>query len=106
MNYYRLKEVDFNGHFMYSDVLLVKMVGAAALTIMQNPVWNSLQIQVNGATQTNELVIYDFSGRRLETVTVGNGVQSVDVSSFPAGSYVVELVEGDGEVARGRFVKE
>jgi hypothetical protein len=105
VNYYRLKEVDFNGHFMYSDVLLVKMVGAAALTIMQNPVGNSLQIQVNGATQTNELVIYDFAGRRVETVEVGNGVQRVDVSAFPAGSYVAELMEGDGEVARGRFVK-
>ncbi len=106
VNYYRLKEVDFNGHFMYSDVLVVKMAGGTALTIMQNPVRSVLLVEVNGVTQTNELVIYDFSGRRLETVNLGNGVQRVDVSSFPAGSYVVGLVEGDVEVARGRFVKE
>ncbi len=106
VNYYRLKEVDFNGHFMYSDVLLVKMVGGTALNIIQNPVGNSLEVEVNGSSQTNELVIYDFSGRRLKTVNVGNGVQRVDVSSFPAGSYLVEMVEGDGEVARRRFVKE
>ena len=105
VNYYRLKEVDFNGHFMYSDVLLVKMAGGTALNIIQNPVGNSLEVEVNGATQTNTLVIYDFAGRRVETVTVGNGVQRVDVSGFPAGSYLMELVEGDGEVARGRFVK-
>jgi hypothetical protein len=105
VNYYRLKEVDFNGHFMYSDVLLVKMVGAAALTIMQNPVWNSLQIQVNGATQTSTLVIYDFAGRRVETLSVGNGVQGVDVSGFPAGSYVAELVTSNGQIYNQHFVK-
>jgi hypothetical protein len=105
-NYYRLKEVDLNGNATYSNTLLVKLPQATALQILQNPVQNSLQVQVNsGQPKTSTLCIFDFSGRRLKTLTVTNGLQTIDISTLPAGVYIMQLITNNGDLYNEQFVK-
>jgi hypothetical protein len=105
-NYYRLKEVDLNGNSTYSNTLLVKLTQAQNLTILQNPVQNSLQVQLNnGNAQTSSLTIFDLLGRRFKSLTVPNGLQTINVSSLPSGTYIIQLITSDGEICNERFIK-
>ncbi len=106
VNYYRLKEADFNGSVSYSKILQVNMPQSQALNIIGNPVQHVLQLQINASSsQTNYLSIFDFSGRRLKTFNAQNGVQNIDVSFLNAGSYVLQMITADGEVYDERFIK-
>lgn len=106
VNYYRLKQVDLSGKSAYSNTLLVKLPQANALNIVQNPVQNILQVQVNsGAPKINFLVVYDCSGRKLETANVPNGLQNIDISRLAAGTYILQLITSDGQICNERFMK-
>jgi hypothetical protein len=102
--YYRLKEVDLDGNYKYSNILLVKMPQVQPLIIMGNPVQNNLQINI-ASSQTNYLSIFDFTGRRLNSFTAQSGVQNIDVSSLTAGTYVLQMITADGQVYDKVFVK-
>jgi hypothetical protein len=104
--FYRLKEVDLDGKYVYSKILLIKMPQANTLNIIGNPVQNVLQIQINNSTlSTNYLSIFDFSGRRLKTFNAQSGLQNIDVSFLSAGSYILQLITADGKVFDKPFVK-
>jgi hypothetical protein len=104
--FYRLKEVDLDGKYVYSKILLVKMPQANTLNIIGNPVQNVLQIQIDNSTlSTNYLSIFDFSGRRLKTFNAQCGLQNIDVSFLSAGSYILQLITADGKVFDKPFVK-
>jgi len=106
-NYYRLKEVDLDGNYQYSNILLVKMQQLQPLIIMGNPVQNDLQLSINnGQSSINYLSIFDFTGRRLQSFNVQNGVQHTDVSSFAPGNYILQMITADGQVYDKIFVKQ
>jgi hypothetical protein len=105
-NYYRLKEVDLNGNYTFSNILSVKMPQANALNIIQNPVQNNLQFTIdNLQSSTNYLSIFDFTGRRVNSFTAQNGVQDIDVSFLTSGTYVLQMITADGQVYDKVFVK-
>jgi hypothetical protein len=104
--FYRLKEVDLDGNYKYSNILLVKMPQGQPLIIMGNPVQNNLQLIIdNLQSATNYLSIFDFTGRRLNSFTAQNGVQDIDVSYLTAGTYVLQMITADGQVYDKVFVK-
>ena len=74
-----------------------------SLVILGNPVGNSSELQLN---EPATLTIYDLIGRRLKSVNASGGLQGVDVSFVPAGTYVVQMIGGDGVVTEREFVKE
>jgi hypothetical protein len=64
MNYYRLKQIDFNGDFEYSAIRQVKFESTVQfnLNIYPNPFNHSLQLKTNNDF-IGEIKITDFSGR-------------------------------------------
>jgi hypothetical protein len=107
INYYRLKEVDLDGKYVYSKILQVQMQQSTALSIIGNPVQNVLQIQINNSSlSTNYLSIFDFTGRRLKAFNAQNGLQNIDVSFLSAGTYVLQMITADGKIYDQLFVKK
>ncbi len=51
------------------------------------------------------LLLYDFLGRRLKTLSVPNGPQTINISSLPAGAYPLQLITNNGQLFNQRFVK-
>ena len=104
-NYYRLKMVDLDGTFEYSDVVRVATDCADGdddvLNIYPNPVgkYQGL-INVDLTTSGNEveIVINDMLGRILKRLSLGvqpdmvNTVR-IDVHDLPVGSYTISVVD-------------
>jgi hypothetical protein len=98
-NYYRLRQTDVNGKETVSSVVAV-LFGKGGLIIKSNVVHNTLDVTVGDATG-GPLSIFNLSGQLMYSTKV-QGSQSIDVSAFVAGVYIIRTASG--EVVR--FVKE
>jgi len=89
--YYRIKQIDFDGKFDYSEVRLVMVSERRSIVIYPNPAKNEINVQINGAH--NEVVyIANTAGQKLgSVVTSHGGFASLDVSDYPNGLYFVTI---------------
>lgn len=102
---YRLKTIDRNGDFDYSDEKVVTLTGLSGnielKDINPNPVSDAAEIEFTlGNEMDVNLVIYDNSGKNIHTIVsgkAGKGIHkySVNVSQFASGSYTVVLQSGE-----------
>jgi hypothetical protein len=103
--YYRIEFKDKDGATTYSKIIMLPLNGES-FSIIQNPVQNVLQLQINiSSSQTNTISVFDFSGRRIKTFNAQNGVQHIDVSFLASGIYVLQMITADGEMYNKVFVK-
>lgn len=95
-NYYRLKQVDFNGDFEYSDVRVVEFEGKkVSVDIYPNPVHDFININIEGEQQDIMVSIYTVSGQlvRQESLTEMNN--QVNLSELNGGLYFIKIESDD-----------
>ncbi len=95
--YYRLAQVDMDGHTTFSPVVVLATTTAAVL--YPNPARDRLVVPAPAGTQVRVL---DLTGRVLQTVALPPSGE-VSVASLPAGTYLLHLSEGAQTL---RFSKE
>ncbi len=106
-NYYRLKSVDIDGRFTYSQVVLVKISasGKAMFFVYPNPAAKQLVVQHGNPNSVAHLTVYNFQGQKMSTISAnGSGQTTIDVSRLTPGNYVIEY-RSDSEIIREKFVK-
>lgn len=106
---YRLKMVDLNGEFKYSEQKEVKVGGENAMWLgvnMPNPAVSSTDMQFSVDNTGNvEFVLFDMTGKLVKTIFTGSvnaGIQTltINTSDVPAGSYNVIMKQADRTVVR------
>jgi hypothetical protein len=101
LNYYRIKQVDKNGRYTYSNTVSVNNNTAAA-TVYPNPFVSQVQIDlVSETAQKAMVVITDMQGRRLLnkawSIAKGRNNNIVsEVKNFTTGMYFIEVKTTDG----------
>ena len=99
--YYRLKQVDFDGTFSYSDIVNVSYDVPAEFVLSQNfpnPFNPSTRISYFVPKESFvSIKVYDFLGREVttlvsETKSTGSYELSFDASSLPSGTYFYTLI--------------
>jgi len=107
--YLRLKMVDKDGKYTYSEVLVIKEKTGIKLDLQSNMVKSDLVININNIAGTVTAEVYSLNGGRLTTASHrhagGNGLFTVNVSMLPKGMYVLNVTEGS-EKKSFRFIKE
>lgn len=86
VTYYRLKQVDFNGDFAYSNVINLErktLNSTSKISIYPNP--GDCSVNIDGLTE--KALIYDAVGRVVLTISE-NGI--FDVSDLNAGIYFIK----------------
>ena len=94
--YYRLKMIDNNGSYSYSNVCLLKNSEHSALiSIYPNSTKDIFTINIGDQLlQNTQAFIYDINGKRLKTITLTNQQQQVNISSFINGIYMLHFSNG------------
>ena len=106
INYYRLKQVDKDGHYSYSVTQKVKFGSEVPPIVYPNPV-NTLFTAVSGKELIREIVIYDGQGRAVQFV-MGNSSDAdlkVNVQLLTPGVYFLK-VKTDSQIYQFKMIKK
>lgn len=107
INYYRLKQVDFDGQFKYSHIISIdfKDSGRSA-SIAPNPVGVELTFTWSGGeTEPLTATIFDVNGKVWQQT--GLTANSLSVEMLPPGAYFIKIENNSGQVLlRDRFIKK
>lgn len=105
--YFRLKAVDNDGKFIYSSVVTVTGTGACGMSssvmVSPNPTKNVINIQ--GLTIGNTISIYGINGQKMTSVIATGTNQSINISSFAKGVYMMRTKAADGTLSNVKVVK-
>ena len=105
VNYFRLKMVDIDTRFSYSNVLrLSKGAAGQDLVIYPNPARDYIALQLPAAG-TASIRITDVAGNTVYRTTATGNVATISVKLLGAGLYLVQVTQ-DGSTRTSRFVKE
>ena len=110
LNYYRLKQVDVDGAFSYSNIVVVELK-SERVELFPNPVAGTLYLRMSEFKE--ELVQYqvtDITGRSMinGTTEVNAGMVTIsldEVQSFQAGTYFVSIISERGLRVSTKFMK-
>ena len=102
--YYRLKQMDFDGQYEYSDIIVVngewRMVNGE-LMVFPNPVQERLTIVNGQGTAT----LYNALGQVVQQFQIANAQFEMEVSGLQHGVYSLQVRRADGTVAVMQVVK-
>lgn len=115
-NYYRLKIVNADGTFNYSDKILIKVAKSASeegiLNIYPNPTKGEVNIVYQAATDHNALLtIFNAIGQQMtdNSYQMKAGINTITISAddYAKGLYIINLQNTDAGIKyQSKFVKE
>lgn len=91
-NYYRLKQVDNDGKFYYSQVVAVKFEDHSSFTIYPNPTNGIIKINDVKPTGDIDLKIINSIGKVVKEIKGFNVNDPVNITDQPKGVYFVTMV--------------
>ncbi len=103
LQYYRLKQVDFDGSYTYSKTILAEHPGTDTplFQVFPNPVTtNQIQIKALTFDKITDLQIIDLQGKGIKVIVkeLNRGTYMADLSELPQGLYVTII-----HTARGTY---
>jgi hypothetical protein len=111
--YYRLKQIDQDGNFTYSNIVVLKSKGRNyfSSSIFPNPVISQVNLVLHSAMQErSRLQVFDIAGRMVvdKTVQLEQGKNTIQ---FPAGqlksgTYFTRFLFSDGSSVEQKFIKQ
>jgi hypothetical protein len=104
VTYYRLKLVDKDGKYEYSNIIVLRCNGINAATIYPNPVKDKLYI--SGLNRgVNSINLYTIQGSLVRTVQLSTATGYVAMEDLPAGTYVLGITDNTGSIQHFKVVK-
>lgn len=110
-NYYRLKQLDFDGKFSYSNIVAVKMGSTVKndIQVYPNPVKDVLRLELSYTeNQKGTITILDEFGRKVRSINdnfiKGSNVKSINLTQLNSGTYYVLITTDTDKLVR-RFIK-
>jgi len=107
-NFYRLKMVDADGKYKYSNVVLLRVLNNdVLLSVFPNPTADKLNISISSSTNIAQiqLNVFDNGGKLITRQAVtNNNTVSLDVSKYASGVYLLRIMYS-GKEETIRFVK-
>ncbi len=109
INYYRLKQVDFDGQFTYGPIKQVtlgqrstEINGTNDFTIFPNPnngQFNIGGIKVTGSVEKVKVIVMDIKGSIVSQREFNDGEPiKMDISDRPPGTYMVQVTDTESRI--------
>jgi len=106
-NYYRLKQIDFNGTFTYSDIVSLYKDNERIVLMYPNPSITSVTINISEVSSISpaEITFINALGQEvLKTTTIVND-NNINVSNLASGTYTV-AINMKKKISYHKLVKE
>jgi trimeric autotransporter adhesin len=94
INYYRLKAIDFDGKFEYSNVKSVVFNFANNILITPNPATDFINVEVAKTTNKNiQIQIADMSGKIIRNIISNKAITNISTNGISKGMYFVKVID-------------
>lgn len=105
INYYRLKQVDFNGNSETSDVILLRF-GRPPYEVAHVNVnaENQLLRVANNFHQPGQLFVYDLAGNQVMQVALTDNLNEFSVSHLSSGIYIYDVSSSARSIKHGKIL--
>ena len=112
-NYYRIKQVDVDGKYTYSNIAAINFEkkGSSNLVLYPNPAKDQINIEFETARSGKvSLEIVDSKGaivisQSIQSVT-GKNLQRIPVSTLSTGVYILRTIDAEGNTSYTKFIKQ
>lgn len=107
MSYYRLKQTDFNGEFIYSKLVAIDVASKLeGFNIYPNPFSTSATITTNDVSQLKnvELRIYNDLGEEVMVKIITTQTTTLDTKDFLSGIYFYQLTDNHKTIQSGKLI--
>ncbi|WP_373553243.1 hypothetical protein [Haliscomenobacter sp.] len=106
-NYYRLRQVDYDGTTTFHKVIAVEFTGESVNTLGFVPTPEGIQVQFRAPGAGGSIRLVDAAGRILRTQKFDDQSLSIQISTadLPRGFYVLQVRRADGKVEAWPLVK-
>ena len=102
--YYRLKQVDKDGRFSYSNIVLIKgtrVTDVLITSLYPNPTVDEINLVISSPSKEKvTLMITDITGKVLHQqkmqIVIGDNLQQVQVSQLARGTYFIKTICENG----------
>jgi uncharacterized repeat protein (TIGR01451 family) len=105
-NYYRLKQVDIDGTFYFSEVRSVQFATTAMnIRIYPNPASEVVFVEVTDPSKVKAVRMSDFSGREVYR-SKELSAEGIDMGRMAQGTYLLQIEQLDGTISNFKVVKK
>lgn len=108
--YYRVKQVDFDGKFTYSDVVYVTFIDESAVVLYPSPSVNEANLDINlGSASKVSIKLFDAASKLITVISdrvmeEGSHNIRIDLTGITAGVYNI-LLDINGERVTKKLIK-
>ncbi len=98
--YYRIKQLDIDGKFVYSDIKNVRLTEKGTLiSVFPNPVQEFTTVKIDAIEATDAVItLINADGKQLQTSTLkatkGLNLRKIDMSNLSTGDYLLKVTMG------------
>ncbi|MDQ6813492.1 MAG: T9SS type A sorting domain-containing protein, partial [Bacteroidota bacterium] len=104
MNYYRIKQIDKDGKYTYSEVRAIRFTMSNAITVYPNPATNFVRVYSQQANLTAD--VFDANGKKMASRFISNGFTEFNVSRFPVGTYLIVIQSNGVRIETKKIIKQ
>jgi Secretion system C-terminal sorting domain len=104
ISYYRLRQVDHNEKFEYSNIVSVTKERKLNVQVYPNPTHGKVTVQLANEAKA-AITVYNLVGQVVITNVVMSTMGELDLSGLARGTYIVEI-KSEGVIARQKVVKQ
>ena len=102
INYYRLKQVDLDGSFTYSEIVqIVNKNEQYTAAVYPNPATDNITILINNPQGNSQITIFDAIGQLMHNELVNeqkNVLLDVNISHFANGMYFIAISDNRNKI--------
>ena len=99
--YYRLKMFDIDNRFTYSNTIQINRQAEGEINIYPSPVKDKITLRISNPAFIGTIAkITDLNGKTIKDILLKNSTEIVDMSSLPAGIYLLKTVTNTTKIIK------
>lgn len=103
--FYRLKLVNNNGSFTYSNIVRLLPIGKFSVSVYPNPAREYISIDINGtANKQTEIILFDALGGQVKSITTTDNNNKISIQNLTKGLYHIQIKQRDAKAVFYPFV--
>ena len=105
-SFYRLKKLDRNGTYSYSEIVPVNFAENLNITTYPNPATEFVQLLYNGTDHQNlNYFLTDLNGRRIKGGVLKTSSTTISLSNISTGTYILTVIKDGKMIKSFRIIK-